>query len=102
VSGELPTGNFVLARANKVITAARSYINKLPRLKNFCPAFATIVDNPGIMPINAQTLGGNKPHPQRQGSKASKSHHNKKPNIQGKKDQHKFMGIVSIQEHLSL
>jgi hypothetical protein len=28
----------------------------------------------------------NKPHPQRQGSKASKSHHNKKPNIQGKQD----------------
>jgi hypothetical protein len=57
VSGELPTGNFVLARANKVITVARSYINKLPRLKNFHPAFATIVDNPDIMPINARTLG---------------------------------------------
>jgi hypothetical protein len=44
----------------------------------------------------------NKPHPQGQGSKANKSHHNKKPNIQGKQDQCKFMGIVSIQEHLSL
>jgi hypothetical protein len=37
----------------------------------------------------------NKPHPQRQGSKASKSHHNKKPNIQGKQDQCNFMSIVS-------
>jgi hypothetical protein len=27
---------------------------KLPSLKNFRPAFATIVDNPGILPINAQ------------------------------------------------
>jgi hypothetical protein len=61
VSGELPTRNFVLARENKVITAARSYINKLPRLKNFHPAFATIVDNPDVMPINARTLGGTSP-----------------------------------------
>jgi hypothetical protein len=61
VSGELPIGNFVLARANKVITAARSYIKKLPRLKNFHPVFATIVDNPDIMPINARTLGGTSP-----------------------------------------
>jgi hypothetical protein len=30
----------------------------LPSLKNFRPAFVTIVDNPGIMPINARTLGG--------------------------------------------
>jgi hypothetical protein len=44
-----------------VITAARSYINKLPRLNNFRPAFATIVDNPGITPINARTLGGTSP-----------------------------------------
>jgi hypothetical protein len=44
----------------------------------------------------------NKPHPQRQGSKASKSHYNKKPNIQGKQDQRRFMGIVSIREHLPL
>jgi hypothetical protein len=57
MSGELPTGSFVLARANKVITAARSYNNMLPSLKNFRPAFATIVDNPSIMPINARTLG---------------------------------------------
>jgi hypothetical protein len=61
VSGELPTRNFVLARANKVITAARSYINKLLRLNNFRPAFATIVDNPGITPINVRTLGGTSP-----------------------------------------
>jgi hypothetical protein len=61
VSGELPTGNFVLARANKVITAARSYINMLPSLKNFRPAFPTIVDNPGIKPINARILGGTSP-----------------------------------------
>jgi hypothetical protein len=44
-----------------VTTAARSYVNKLPRLKDFRPAFATIVDNPGISPINAQTLGGTSP-----------------------------------------
>jgi hypothetical protein len=37
------------------------HINKLPSLKNFRPAFATIVDNPGIMPINAQTLGKTSP-----------------------------------------
>jgi hypothetical protein len=61
VSGELPTGNFVLARTNKVITAARSYVNMLPSLKNFHPAFATIVDNPGITPINARTLGRTSP-----------------------------------------
>jgi hypothetical protein len=58
VSGELPAGNFVLTRANKVITTARSYVNMLPSLKNFRPAFATIVDNLGTMPINARTLGG--------------------------------------------
>jgi hypothetical protein len=61
VSGELPARNFILARANKGTTAARSPINKLPCLKNFHPAFATIVDNPGITPINARTLGGTSP-----------------------------------------
>jgi hypothetical protein len=40
-----------------VITTARSHVNKLPSLKNFRPTFATIVDNPGISPINARTLG---------------------------------------------
>jgi hypothetical protein len=44
----------------------------------------------------------NKPRPQRQGSKASKSHQNKKSNMQGKQDQRNFMGSVSIGEHLSL
>jgi hypothetical protein len=43
-----------------------------------------------------------KPHPQRQDSKASKNHHNKKPNIQVKQGQRDFMGIVSTREHLSL
>jgi hypothetical protein len=43
-----------------------------------------------------------KPHPQRQGSKASKSHHNKKLNIQVKQGQRDFMGFVSTREHLSL
>jgi hypothetical protein len=43
-----------------------------------------------------------KPHPQRKDSKASKSHHNKKPNIQVKQGQRNFMGIVSTQEHFSL
>jgi hypothetical protein len=61
VSGELPTRNFVLAGANKVTTAARSHINKILSLKNFRPTFATIVDNPGIMPINTRTLGGTRP-----------------------------------------
>jgi hypothetical protein len=37
----------------------------------------------------------NKPRPQRQGSKASKSHQNKKSNMQGKQDQRNFMGSVS-------
>jgi hypothetical protein len=44
----------------------------------------------------------NKPRPQRQGSKASKSHQNKKSNMQGKQDQRNFMGSVSSWEHLSL
>jgi hypothetical protein len=36
-----------------VTIAARSHINMLPSLKDFHPAFGTIVNNPGIMPINA-------------------------------------------------
>jgi hypothetical protein len=44
----------------------------------------------------------NKPHPHRHGSKANKSHHDKKPNIQVKQGQHNFMGLVSTREHLSL
>jgi hypothetical protein len=48
---------FCPRKANEVATVARSHINKLPSLKNFRPAFATIVDNPGISPINARTLG---------------------------------------------
>jgi hypothetical protein len=44
----------------------------------------------------------NKPRPQRQGSKASKSHYNKKSNIQVKQGQRDFMGIFSTREHLSL
>jgi hypothetical protein len=102
VSGELPIVNFVLARSNKITTAARSHVNKLPSLKNFRPAFATIVDNPGITPINGPNPRRNKPHPQRQGSKANKSHHNKKPNIQVKQGQCNFIGIVRTREHLSL
>jgi hypothetical protein len=43
------------------MTAARSHVNKLPSLKNFHPTFATIADNPDIIPINAQTLGGTSP-----------------------------------------
>jgi hypothetical protein len=43
-----------------------------------------------------------KPHPQRQDSKASKSHHKKKPNHQVKQGQCNFMGIVSTQERFSL
>jgi hypothetical protein len=57
VSRELPAKNFVLARADKGTTTAKSQVNKLRRLRNFRPAFATIVDNPDITPRNAQTLG---------------------------------------------
>jgi hypothetical protein len=32
-------------------------INKCPSLKNFCPAYATIVDSPGIMQMSARTPG---------------------------------------------
>jgi hypothetical protein len=84
-----------------VITAARSYVNMLPSLKNFRPAFSTIVDNQHYA-NKCPNPRQNKPHPQRQGSKASKSHHNKKPNIQVKQGQRNFMGIVSTREHLSL
>jgi hypothetical protein len=58
---QLPTRNFVLARANKVTTTTRSHVNKLPSLKNFRPTFATNVDNLGITSINARTLGGTSP-----------------------------------------
>jgi hypothetical protein len=44
----------------------------------------------------------NKPRPQRQGSKASKSHQNKKSKMQGRQYQRHFMGSVSSWEHLSL
>jgi hypothetical protein len=44
----------------------------------------------------------NVPRPQRQGSKASKSHYNNKSNIQVKQGERDFMGIVSTREHLSL
>jgi hypothetical protein len=44
-----------------VTTAARSHVNMLPSLKDFCPAFAAIVDNPGITPIHARTLGWTSP-----------------------------------------
>jgi hypothetical protein len=44
----------------------------------------------------------NKPRSQRQGSKASKSHQNKKSNIQVKQDHRNFVGSVSSWEHLSL
>jgi hypothetical protein len=43
-----------------------------------------------------------KPHPQRQESKASKSHHNKQPNIQVKQGQRNFMGSVSTQTLLPM
>jgi hypothetical protein len=33
----------------------------LPSLKNFCPAFATIADNPGFTLIHARTLGWTSP-----------------------------------------
>jgi hypothetical protein len=47
--------------------------------------YANICPNPRL----------NKPRPQIQGSKASKSHQNKKSNMQGKQDQCNFMGSVS-------
>jgi hypothetical protein len=54
---EITCKEFVLAGANKTTTAARSHVNELPSLRNFRPAFATNVDNPGITPIPARTLG---------------------------------------------
>jgi hypothetical protein len=44
----------------------------------------------------------NKRRPQRQGSKAHKNHHDKKPIFQVKQGQPNFMCIVSTREHLSL
>jgi hypothetical protein len=61
VSGKLPARNFVLAGANKVTTAARRHVDELPSLRNFRLAFATNVDNPGITPIHARTLGWTSP-----------------------------------------
>jgi hypothetical protein len=61
VSGKLPSRNFDLAGANKMTTATRSHVNKLPSLKNFRPAFATNVDNPDITAIHALTLGCTSP-----------------------------------------
>jgi hypothetical protein len=54
---EITCNEFCLARANKGTTTARSHVNELPSLRNFHPAFATNVDNPGITPIHARTLG---------------------------------------------
>jgi hypothetical protein len=61
VSGKLPAGDFVLAGANRMITMTRSHVNELPSLKNFRPIFATNVDNHGITPIHAWTLGWTSP-----------------------------------------
>jgi hypothetical protein len=82
------------------MTMAKSHVNKLLRLRNFRPVFATIVDNPGITPRNARTIGWTSPI--HRGKTPSKNHHNKKPNIQVKQGQRDFMGIVSTREHLSL
>jgi hypothetical protein len=38
-----------------------SHVNKVPSLKDFRPAFATIVDNPGITPIHDRTLSWTSP-----------------------------------------
>jgi hypothetical protein len=75
------------------------HINKLPSPKNFHSAFATIVDNPGIMPINARTLSRTIPI---RGVEApeQKGNHDKKPAIQVKQEQLNFMGIISIRKHL--
>jgi hypothetical protein len=99
VSGELPTRNFVLARAKKVTTTARSHINKLPSLKNFRPIFATIVDNSGIMSINARTLGGTSPIHRGKAPEQIRVIPTKKPTIQVKQNQLNFMGIISTREH---
>jgi hypothetical protein len=61
VSGKLPARNFILARADKGTITAKSQVNKLRRLRNSRPAFATIVDNPDITQRNAQTLGWTSP-----------------------------------------
>jgi hypothetical protein len=61
VSRKLPARNFVLARANKGTTMARSHVNELPSLMNFRLAFSANVYNPGITPIHARTLGWTSP-----------------------------------------
>jgi hypothetical protein len=56
---------------------------------------------PGHYANTCQNPRLNKPCSQRQGSKASKRHQNKRLNMQGKQDQHNSRGSVSSWEHLS-
>jgi hypothetical protein len=70
--------------------------------KEFPPRICYNCRQPGHYANKCPNPRQNKPYPQRQGSGANKSHHDKKPNIQVKQDQLNFMGIVSTREHLSL
>jgi hypothetical protein len=75
---------------------------KASKPKELPPRICYNCRQPGHFANKCPNPRQNKPHPQRQGSKASKNHHNKKPNIQMKQGQRDFMGIVSTREHLSL
>jgi hypothetical protein len=72
------------------------------KLKELLPRICYNCRQPGHFANKCPNPRQIKPHPQRQVSKASKSHHNKKLNIQVKQGQGDFMGIVSTREHLSL
>jgi hypothetical protein len=65
------------------------------KLKEFPPRICYKCRQPGHYANTCPNPRLNKPYSQRQGSEASKSHQNKKSNMQGKQDQRNFMGSVS-------
>jgi hypothetical protein len=64
--------------------------------KELLPCICYNCRQPGLYANTCPNPRLDKPRPQRQGSKSSKSHQNKKPSIQWKQDWCNFMGIVSI------
>jgi hypothetical protein len=67
--------------------------------KEFLPRICYNCRQPGHYVNKCLNPRQNKPHPQRQGSRANKGNHGKKPSIQVKQGQRNFMGIVSTREH---
>jgi hypothetical protein len=65
------------------------------KLKEFPPRICYKCRQPEHYANTCPNPRMNKPRSQRQGSKASKSHQNKKSNMQGRQDQRDFMGSVS-------